>query len=203
MKVRDSGMPEEAYWETLFDAGSVVEAFLKTHASPQQRTVAQGAGRNRILELGCGYGTFTVELARRTTGQVDSIDLEPKMVSRTRQRLSDGGLKNASVHKGDFVADDLPSKLSDYDTAILFHIMHVENPVDLLQRVAERIRPGGRFAFLHWRPDQETPRGPDMTTRPTLTDYQRWAATLKLEPPQEIVLRRCPHHFAVECRKPN
>lgn len=190
-------MPEEAYWESLFDAGAAVDAFVQSDLS-----TTGDVGEKRILELGCGYGTFTVELAKQICGYVDSIDLELEMVERTKKRLSDCGIKNASVYQGDFVTQILPADLRDYDIAVLFHIMHLENPDDVLRRVSSRVRPGGRVAFLHWRSDQETPRGPDMSIRPNLADYQSWAAASKLEPPREILLPHCPHHYAVECRKP-
>lgn len=194
MKVRDSGMPEEAYWETLFDAKSAVDGFFKAE---------RNRAPLRILELGCGYGTITVELAKRTTGHVDTIDLEPEMLQRTRNRLSDLGLENASVHQGDFVSDELPTELGDYDVAVLFHIMHMQDPIGLLRRIVPRVRPGGRLAFFHWRPDQETPRGPDIRIRPTLADYHGWASALNLGPPLEIPLRNCPHHYAVEITTPS
>jgi tRNA G46 methylase TrmB len=52
MKVFDSGMPEEVYWSSLFD----LEAIL-TWLNP-------AAGIDPIIEIGCGYGTFTVPIAQ-------------------------------------------------------------------------------------------------------------------------------------------
>ncbi|TWT92641.1 class I SAM-dependent methyltransferase [Neorhodopirellula pilleata] len=191
MKVRDSGMPEEAYWETLFDPVQAISGFP---------FIANSTASDRLLELGCGYGTFTVELAKRFRGRLDTFDIDPSMVQRTTDRLSDAGLKNAFVYQGNFVAADLPDHCRDYGVVVLFHIMHLENPEDLLRRVLSRVRPGGMLAFLHWRPDQITPRGPDMEIRPTLADYQRWSEQFHLTPPIEAELLDCPHHFAVYCQ---
>ncbi|MCM2372932.1 class I SAM-dependent methyltransferase [Aporhodopirellula aestuarii] len=192
MRVRDSGMPDEAYWESLFDPAGALDGFPFLRDSTKT---------SRLLELGCGYGTFTVELAQRFAGEVDTVDIDPEMVARTRKRLSARDLKNASVFQGNFVADDLPDRCRDYDAVVLFHIMHLEEPEELIRRILPRIVPGGVLAFLHWRPDRETPRGPDLGIRPTLGDYQRWSRQFALSQPVVITLHNCPHHFAVQCQK--
>ncbi len=47
MKVFDSGMPDEAYWNSLFDVPLIVDWLnLKNISAPG-------------VEVGCGYGTFT------------------------------------------------------------------------------------------------------------------------------------------------
>jgi len=52
MKVPDSGMPDETYWNTLFDIDGIVDWLpLRTHGQS-------------VVEVGCGYGTFTVPLCR-------------------------------------------------------------------------------------------------------------------------------------------
>jgi hypothetical protein len=56
MKVRDSGMPEQSYWEGLFDIGGVLDA-LKIDQEV-----------NDAVEVGCGYGTFTLPVAQRIRG---------------------------------------------------------------------------------------------------------------------------------------
>lgn len=53
MKVRDSGMPEQNYWEGLFDICRVLEGMN----IDQQISDA--------IEVGCGYGTFTLPVAKR------------------------------------------------------------------------------------------------------------------------------------------
>jgi hypothetical protein len=64
MKLRESGMPEEAYWKTLFDVPLILDR-LRTDALLKN-----------VVELGCGYGTFTVPVARRTSGTVATFDID-------------------------------------------------------------------------------------------------------------------------------
>lgn len=75
MKVPDSGMPEETFWESLFDVPLALDR-LKIN-----RTVGH------VAELGCGYGTFTLPVAQRVAGTVFTFDIEPIMIARTRGRV--------------------------------------------------------------------------------------------------------------------
>ena len=56
MKLRESGMPEESCWESLFDVELALDR-LGIDRSLQD-----------VVELGCGYGTFTIPVARRISG---------------------------------------------------------------------------------------------------------------------------------------
>ncbi len=73
MRVRDSGMPEEAYWESLFDVPTVL-ARLRLHEF------------HDVAEFGCGYGTFSEPIARLIAGELHTFDIDPAMVARTRER---------------------------------------------------------------------------------------------------------------------
>jgi tRNA G46 methylase TrmB len=53
MKLRESGMPEEAYWETLLDAPLILDR------------LGVDARLRDVVELGCGYGTFAIPVAKR------------------------------------------------------------------------------------------------------------------------------------------
>ena len=84
MLIRESGMPAQAYWETLFDVPLILDAFGFTADS----------ATGDVAELGCGYGTFTLPLAQRTSGTVHTFDLDPAMVATTSARATAAGLTN-------------------------------------------------------------------------------------------------------------
>ena len=46
---------------------------------------AQLGQAERVLDVGCGTGAITAELARRTRGQVIGVDIDPAMVAFARQ----------------------------------------------------------------------------------------------------------------------
>lgn len=75
MKIRDSGMPDETYWEALFDIPLILSRF------------DIGCFRN-IAELGCGYGTFTIPIATAIKGTVYTFDVDPAMIARTKERAA-------------------------------------------------------------------------------------------------------------------
>lgn len=59
MKVRESGMPDEAYWETLFDPKAALD--LLASNLPVS---------GNVVEFGFSYGIFTLSAARRTDGVI-------------------------------------------------------------------------------------------------------------------------------------
>ena len=56
MKTRESGMPDEAMWESFFDQSTIL-----AQLGLQPDTQA-------VVEFGCGYGTFTIPAARLARG---------------------------------------------------------------------------------------------------------------------------------------
>ena len=54
---------------------------------------------------GCGYGTFTLPVARRISGVLETIEIEPAMVERTRQRAHEAGLWNVECERRDVMAE--------------------------------------------------------------------------------------------------
>jgi hypothetical protein len=89
MKVHDSGMPDQAYWNSLFDIPRIVDWLnLKNVTAP-------------IVEIGCGYGTFTVPIAGATDAEVHAFDIEtprgPGVHLRPDQRMILGSIKGPDV----------------------------------------------------------------------------------------------------------
>ncbi|MEM9367771.1 MAG: class I SAM-dependent methyltransferase [Planctomycetota bacterium] len=181
MRVRDSGMPPLAHWESVVPARRLLEAF-------------DFSGRGTASEFGCGYGTFTQLLAEQFD-RVQAMDMDPSMVTATRRRVQPR--ENVEVHCLDFLAEDFPVQSGTVDVVLLFHILHLKEPLDLLGRAKTLLRPGGLIACLHWHPDRETPRGPKAAWRPTLERYRAWSKELGLGAPREVPLDDCEHHLAV------
>jgi SAM-dependent methyltransferase len=128
MKVRESGMPEEAYWETLFDVPLILDR------------LGIDARLKNVVELGCGYGTFTVPVARRISGTVTAFDIDEAMVERTRQRAAAAGTYKVLYIVRDVFADGFGGEAGSKDACLLFNILHCEEPVRLLAEAARVVR---------------------------------------------------------------
>lgn len=189
MKVRDSGMPDRAYWEGLFDLDAILGGL-------------EIDGRvGDVVEVGCGYGTFTLPVARRIRGTLFSVDIERAMIEETRKRIEQAGIDNVKLLERDVIAAGFPVPAQSMDAVLLFNILHLENPVDLLASSAEILRPGGRVLIIHWRSDVETPRGPALSIRPRPEQVIDWAqrtGMLALEGAPRVLP---PWHFGLTLRR--
>jgi ubiquinone/menaquinone biosynthesis C-methylase UbiE len=179
MKGRESGMPDESYWTTFFNPACVV-AKLDCVGPIDE-----------VIEFGCGYGTFTLPAAKLVSGRVLALDIEPEMAASTAQKAAAAGLQNVVVEVRDFVADGcgVPDGRAGY--AMLFNILHIENPVSLLREACRALAPGGRVGIIHWRSDMTTPRGPSQTIRPTAEQCRAWGEQAGLEFVRYEELRCC------------
>lgn len=189
MKVRDSGMPDEKMWEEFFEA---------RHILSQLAFANDGSD---VVDFGCGYGTFTIAAAKLTVGTVHAFDIEPEMVGAVAARAATCGLGNIRTVQRDFVAEgtDLPAGAAGY--AMLFNILHAEDPLRLLQEAHRVLRPGGTVGVIHWVCDAATPRGPDLSIRPRPEQCQTWVrhAGFELLIP---VVSLPPYHYGLAGLKP-
>lgn len=187
MKVRDSGMPDQSYWESLFEIGAILDG-LKV-----DRQIGDA------IEVGCGYGTFTLPVAARIRGTLHAFDIEPEMIELTRARAAVGGTQNLSLAVRDVVTDGFGLPAESVDAVLLFNILHAENPLELLRVGVRVLRPGGRILAIHWRSDVPTPRGPDVSIRPRPEQIAGWASSLGLHPEPSLVLPLW--HFGIVIRR--
>lgn len=181
-------MPEQKYWDRLFDVSRVL---AQLHIDDRV---------NHAAEVGCGYGTFTVPVAHSITGVLHSYDIDPEMIKATRARAAASGIKNLRLLERDIVADGFDLKPKSVDAVLLFNILHCEDPVQMLCAAAEVTRKCGRVLAIHWRTDVPTPRGPSLAIRPRPQQIAAWASSVGLEPdaPQLIL----PWHYGIVLRRP-
>lgn len=164
MKIRDSGMPDETYWETLFDIPLILSRL--------------GIARFRdVAELGCGYGTFSIPIAKAISGTLYTFDVDPAMLARTRER---GAGLPIVCQQRDIMQDGFGV---DVDAVLLFNILHCERPIELLRHAANA---APNVLVIHWRYG-ETPRGPNLDIRPRPEQIIEWAADADLRPVGDVI----------------
>ena len=190
MKGREGGMPDDSYWEAFFNPRCILE-----------RMDCVGPCGD-VVEFGCGYGTFTVPAAELVIGSVFALDIESDMVAATTQRASRAGLTNLSAEVRDFVATGCGRADESVGYAMLFNILHIEDPVGLLREAHRVLVPGGCAGVIHWRTDIPTPRGPSMPIRPTAEQCRAWGEAAGLEFVRDESLCCCSWHWGMVMRRP-
>ncbi len=157
-------MPPVELWESFFGSPADIFDALGCH------TVHGDA-----VEFGCGYGTFTVALAPRVSGSLYALDIDPTMVSATAARAEQMGMVNIKSEQRDFVSAGSGRLDGSVSLVMLFNILHIEEPLDLLCETHRILRGDGVAAVIHWKHDIETPRGPPLAIRPPPQLCREWA----------------------------
>jgi SAM-dependent methyltransferase len=154
MKVNDSGMPEEDYWNGLFDIPLIINWLdLKCIFGP-------------IVEIGCGYGTFTLPIAKETKEKVYTFDIDPAMIETTKSRLQQEGISNVHFFERDIIEQGTGLESNSVGMVLLFNILHFAERRIMLEEVFRILKPSGTIAIIHWRKDIATPRDPAIQLRP-------------------------------------
>lgn len=192
MKGRESGMPDETYWSSFFDSEEILDRLLVTHGHCYH-----------LIEFGCGYGTFTLPAARWTKGLVTALDIEPDMVALVDERAKGLALSNVRAKLRDFVAHGTGLEAASQGHAMVFNLLHLEEPVNLLREAFRTLQPGGILSVIHWRSDIETPRGPPLDIRPTPEHCAGWVAEAGFQSILKIDLgAAAPYHFGLVAQRP-
>jgi ubiquinone/menaquinone biosynthesis C-methylase UbiE len=110
------------------------------------------------LDVGCGCGATTIELARRLgpTGSVLGVDISEVMLERARASAKGAKVDNARFERAD--AQVHAFRPESFDVAFSrFGVMFFENPVAAFENLRRAVRHGGRFGFICWQAPHENP----------------------------------------------
>lgn len=100
---------------------------------------------DRVLEVGCGMGRYTLPLAERGL-LLEGLDLSPVLLDRLRE--FDGGRHRIPLFVSD-VADPDPALRGRYDAVIgFFALHHMHDLARCFEGMTSLLRPGGRIVFL-------------------------------------------------------
>ncbi|NAZ88427.1 methyltransferase domain-containing protein [Kineococcus sp. T90] len=114
-----------------------------------------------LLDVGCGVGTLTADLAARVApGRVVGVDSSAQVLDTARAAAAERG-----VHVELSVADAcaLPFADGEFDVVHAHQVLqHLPDPVAALREMRRVCRPGGTvavrdadYATVHWHPQQE------------------------------------------------
>jgi ubiquinone/menaquinone biosynthesis C-methylase UbiE len=188
LKVRDSGMPAEKMWASFFDVDLIVsELQINTEI-------------NDLVEVGCGYGTFTILAAKIITGKLFAFDIEKEMLDSVNLKLASNHIGNVILEKRDIITQTTGLEDNTIDYVMLFNILHHDTPVDFFNEAFRILKPKGKVGILHWRSDILTPRGPDLRIRPKPEQILQWVDRLKFNISKEPVIIE-PYHYGLVISK--
>jgi SAM-dependent methyltransferase len=135
-------------WEELHDKLALV-------GGPPGRLAMDRLGLQpgqRVLDLGCGPGGTTVEIARRVGpgGRAVGVDIAEGMLEAGRRRAAREGVDNIEFVHADVQVSDLGE--GQFDVAFSqFGLMFFADPVAAFTNIRRALRPGGRLAFSCWQ----------------------------------------------------
>ncbi len=162
MKVRDSGMPEETKWNEFFNVD-----FLLSELNVDSQIID-------LVEIGSGYGTFTIPTAKLIRGKLYAFDIEEEMIENLNQKIQNQQIDNILLEKRDILAHTTGLPENSIDYVMLFNILHHELPLDFINEAYRILKPEGKIGIIHWRSDVSTPRGPDLNIRPKPKQIENW-----------------------------
>ena len=116
------------------------------------RVLAPRAGE-RILDIGCGCGHTTVELAQRVRpgGLVLGVDVSVPMLEVARRRPLPQADFQVAFQQADAQCDALGE--AAFDAAYSrFGVMFFSDPVAAFANIRLALKTGGRLSFVCWRP---------------------------------------------------
>ena len=162
MKVRQSGMPDEKMWNDFFDIDLILSE-LQINSKV-----------NDIVEVGCGYGTFTIPTAKQIKGRLFAFDIEKEMIDILQEKVWNQRINNIIPEQRDIINKKTGLADNSMDYVMLFNILHHDTPNDFFNEAYRILKPEGKIGIIHWRSDISTPRGPDLSIRPTPNQILNW-----------------------------
>lgn len=141
------------------------ESVLRSH---QWRTAANSAAYliaelrpgQAVLDVGCGPGTITADLASLVApGQVTAVDPSSDVLERAAANAAERGVENIEFATADVHALDFPD--DSFDVVHAHQVLqHVSDPVQALREMRRVCRPGGvvaardsDYAAMTWYPE--------------------------------------------------
>lgn len=150
----------EAWNTVLFDKFSRFEHLLtqglSSHSAEALLRHPPAPGAN-VLDLGCGFGDTTRQLATLAGpgGHATGVDCAENFIQRCRLDAERAGLANASFFVADVQTADLGGP---YDRAFSrFGTMFFSLPGAALRNVRRALRPGGALTMIVWRKREDNP----------------------------------------------
>jgi ubiquinone/menaquinone biosynthesis C-methylase UbiE len=108
------------------------------------------ADGDRVIDVGCGNGYSTVQLALQKRIAIRGLDYAPEMIEQARRRLADPGLIERLPGTVEFAVGDITAlreRSATYDKVVVIRVLinlgNWSNQLQALQECVRVLKPGG------------------------------------------------------------
>ena len=155
-KAQEPNAEQDRYWNEEAGPKWVVNrALIDAQIRPLGELAMERAGiraGEHVLDVGCGCGDTTIELARRVgpDGRVVGLDLSQAMLEQGRRAAEAAGARNVAFLRAD--AQTHAFTPGSFDLIFSrFGVMFFADPEAAFRNMATALRPGGRLTFVCWQ----------------------------------------------------
>jgi SAM-dependent methyltransferase len=143
------------YWNEMSGArwvamNDVIDAQISPLGEVAMLRAAVAPGE-RVLDIGCGCGQTSLQLAERVgqDGRVLGLDISAVMLERARERAEQAGLANLEFRNADAQTEPFAG---GFDLLFSrFGVMFFASPEAAFSNLRSALRPGGRLTCLTWQ----------------------------------------------------
>jgi SAM-dependent methyltransferase len=143
------------YWESRSSSWIEAESYTARVGGPFGRAAIDALDPrpgSTVLDVGCGTGPTTIELARRVApnGRVVGVDIAPSMLHAAGARAREAGVDNVEFRVADAQVEELGAGMFD---AVFsqFGVMFFADPLQAFTNLHRTLRADGRLAFACWQ----------------------------------------------------
>jgi ubiquinone/menaquinone biosynthesis C-methylase UbiE len=143
-----------------FAANIIDNPFRRRIQPPDETPIRHGIEPGMtVLEVGPGNGTYTVATARRVgeRGKVITVDIEPKMIERVKERAHAEGVENVEARVADVY--DLPFEDGNFDVVYMIAVIgEIPSPERAMREFHRVLSSKGTLVFSELLLDPDYPR---------------------------------------------
>jgi len=154
----DAAAPNAAqieYWNTVSGPKWVaLDDVINAQIEPMGEAAlgrAEVRADDRVIDVGCGCGPTSLELARRSArGRVTGVDISGPMLERARERAEEAGLSHLSFERADAQTHAFEPGGADLVFS-RFGVMFFADPVAAFANLGRALASDGRLVFACWQ----------------------------------------------------
>ena len=153
----DANAAQHRYWNTVAGPRWVASPGFRERRNQESLALLLArlglSGGESVLEIGCGTGALTQPLAAAfgEHGRIVAVDISEPMLGAARQRITEHGLRNVTLHYGDAQVFAFEPAAFDLATSRM-GVMFFADPAAAFRNIAGALKPGGRLVFACWAP---------------------------------------------------